>query len=409
MPWYAGQTLFQMLEELEPARQREQAFSFPVQWVARTGDFRGLAGTVAGGRVQVGQSIVALPSGVTGTVKSITTFDGQLPEASAEDAVCIEMEQDLDISRGDVLADAETPLDVADAFSARIIWLNEPELARGRSYIFRQGTVETGAVVFEIAARMDLDSLSEVPAKTLLPNDIGRIKLSLDRSVPFAPYAENRDLGGFLLIDRISGNTLGAGMIDFALRRSSNVQWHDFTLNKEAHALQKQQTPRVLWFTGLSASGKSSLADVAARALYAHGRHTYLLDGDNLRHGLNRDLGFTAGDRAENIRRAGEVARLMLDAGLIVLACFISPYEAEREALRERFLPGEFLEIFVDTPLEECIRRDPKGLYAKALAGEIPNFTGISAPFEPPRHPALRVDGTKPLDDLAEEVLRLLL
>jgi bifunctional enzyme CysN/CysC len=346
------------------------------------------------------------PSGAISTIKRIVSPEGGKRAARAGDAACIELADDLDVGRGEILSEHGKPLEVADQFSARVVWLNQPNLVPGRRYAFRTGTAEGTATVTRLASRLDLDSLTERPAEQLGPNDIGRVKLSLDKPVPFAPYAESRDLGGFLLIDPISGNTLGAGMIEYALRRTHTVHWHEFTLDCNAYAAQKGQKPCLLWFTGLSASGKSTLADLLGRALYARGRHIYILDGDNLRYGLNRDLGFTERDRVENVRRAGEIARLMVDAGLIVLATFISPYREDRRAVRARFSPGRFFEIFVDTPLDICARRDPKGLYKKARAGEISNFTGISAPFEAPEAPEVHLQGEKPAEELLEDLLR---
>ncbi len=406
MPWYTGPTLFEILEGLEPPTRTEQPFRMPVQWVARSTDFRGLSGTIIAGSVAAGSPVLAQPSGVYSRIKAITTFDGSPTTAGAEDAVCLTLEDDLDIGRGEILVSPEAPLETADHFAARIVWLDETELQNGRTYIFRLATAEAQATLTEISSALNLQSMEEIPAKSLKVNDIGMVKLSLDRPLPFAPFKESPDLGGFILVDRISGNTLGAGMIEFALRRSHNIFRHDFTLDKRAYAAQKNQTARTLWFTGLSASGKSSLADLVAKSLFAAGKHVYILDGDNLRQGLNRDLGFAERDRVENIRRASEVARILTDAGLIVLGTFISPYRADRLAIRDRFNPGEFFEIFVDTPLEECIRRDPKGLYKKALAGHIPNFTGISAPFEAPENPDLHLNGTKPLEALLQDVLR---
>lgn len=408
MPWYEGKTVLELLETLEPVKPADRPFCLPVQWVARVPEFRGLTGTVSSGSVRVGQKVALSPSGLTGTVKRIASLEGDRPEAGLDQAVCLQLEEDLDVGRGEWLTDAEHVPEVADQLAGRLVWLNEPPLVPGRDYIFRLGTAEAKATITELSSRLDLNTLQEKPAKELQPNDVGRIKLALDRRLPFVPYAQNHDLGGFLLVDRISGNTVGAGMIEMALRRSHSVFWHEFDLNQRAHAVQKNQKPALLWFTGLSASGKSTIANLSARMLHAQGRHVYILDGDNLRHGLNRDLGFTEADRAENIRRASEVARLMVDAGLIVLAAFISPYRRDRTSIRDRFQPGEFFEIFVDTPLSVCVKRDPKGLYAKALDGQLPNFTGVSAPFEEPVAPDLRLNGELPPEQLAEEILTFL-
>jgi bifunctional enzyme CysN/CysC len=376
-----------------------------VQWVARTRDFRGLCGTIVEGQAKVGQEILVLPGNTRSRIKQIVTFDGPLDNADAESAVCIQLEDDLDAGRGDMLCAANNPPTVSDRLAARMVWLNDPPLVTGRTYLFRQANAEAMATVLELSARVDLNTQQELSAKILHVNDVGRVKLALDRPLPIAPYAGQRDLGGFLLIDRLSRKTLGAGMIDFAMYRGTTVIRHDFTLGKTAFASQKNQRPLALWFTGLSASGKSTIANLVAQKLFALGRHIYILDGDDLRHGLNSDLGFTEPDRAENIRRASEVAKLMVDAGLIVLASFISPYRSDRRAIRDRFAPGEFVEIFMDTPLDLCAQRDVKGLYKRAQAGDIPNFTGVSAPFEAPQNPDLHLDGRKSPEALAEEVL----
>lgn len=405
MPWYDGPVLLDVLETTEPRQGEKQPFRMPVQWVARRHGFRGLSGTIVAGSVKVGDKVALEPSSMSSTVQSIVGQSGECEFAESEDAVCIQLADDIDISRGEMVVDAVNKPEVADQFAARIIWLNEPYLVSGRSFLFRMGTADATATITELSSRLQLNTLTEESAKELHPNDVGRVKLFIDRPLPFAPYSQNRDLGGFLLVDRISGNTVGAGMIDFALRRSQSIFWHESELNQQAHASQKNQKPCALWFTGLSASGKSTVANLAAKILHAKGKHIYILDGDNLRYGLNKDLGFTESDRAENIRRASEVARLMTDAGLVVLAAFISPYREDRVAIRDRFPAGEFVEIFVDTPLEICASRDPKGLYKKAFAGELPNFTGVTAPFEPPQNPDLRLDGTLPPEQLAETVV----
>lgn len=408
MPWYKGPVLLDILEKLESAGTDEGALRLPVQWVASKPPFRGLTGTVASGTVRKGQRIALLPSGRTSTIATVAAPDGDRTEAKRGEAVCVSLADDVDVSRGEMIVDADNQPEVADQFSARMVWLNEPALVEGRTYIFRTATTEARATIAEVSSRVDLHSMDESPSKELHPNDIGRVKFALERRIPFEPYDKNRDLGGFLLVDRVSGNTLGAGMIEHALHRSHAITWHSFELGKEAYAAQKLQKPCVLWFVGLSASGKSTLADLTAKILHTQGRHVYILDGDNLRHGLNSDLGFAEHDRAENIRRASEVARLMVDGGLIVLASFITPYRADRTAIRERFEPGEFIEIFVDTPLEVCAQRDPKGLYKRAMAGDLPNFTGVSAPFEPPAAPELHLDGTRPPEELAEKIVEFI-
>lgn len=405
MDWYAGPVLLDILENLQPETALEMPFRMPVQWVARQSGFRGLAGTVISGRVQAGQEVSILPAGTRSVVQEIITFDGTLQQANAEEAVCIRLADDVDVGRGDMLAAVESPPEVANHLAAHVVWLDESPLVAGRTYLFRLATAQASATVTELSSRLTVETLQTEPVPHLSVNEVGRIKIALDRPLPMAPYKESSDLGGFLLVDRITGKTLGAGMIDFVLRRSHTVYWHDFELNKAAFAAQKQQKPCVLWFTGLSGSGKSTLANLVAKRLHMEGRHVYILDGDNLRCGLNRDLGFTERDRAENIRRASEVAWLMADAGLIVLATFISPFRSDREAIRERFACGEFYEVFMDTPLSVCEARDPKGLYKRARAGELPRFTGISDPFEAPEQPDLHLDGNRPLEELLDDVM----
>lgn len=406
-PWYQGPSLFEALESIKPQLSVIQSFCMPVQWVARTEQVRALCGTVVSGTVAPGQEVVVLPSGVKSRVRGLCTFDGPLERAEAGQAISLHLEDQVDVARGDTLAASDAPPELSDKLAATVVWLNNPPLSPGRTYILRMGTLEALATVLELGARIDPNTQKACAAKELQANEIGRVKLGLNRLVPCIPYAQEREMGSFILIDRMSNKTLGAGMVEFGLHRSHTVTWQHFSLDKAAHAAQKAQNPLLVWFTGLSASGKSTLANLVATRLFAMGRHVYSLDGDNLRHGLNSDLGFTEADRAENIRRASEVAALMLDAGLVVLASFISPYRADRAAIRDRFAPGEFVEVFVDTPLEECMRRDPKGLYAKALAGEIPNFTGISAPFEAPEHPDLHLDGCQSPEALANAVLAL--
>ncbi|MCL2504766.1 MAG: adenylyl-sulfate kinase [Alphaproteobacteria bacterium] len=408
MPWYQGLAVLDILEALDTAPMPQTAFCMPVQGVSRQGTNRWLMGTVLSGTVRVGDKVCLSPSGRTGTIERLADMSGDLATAQTEQAVNIKLAEDVDVGRGEVLFSPDYPLEEADQIAAKIIWLNDPHLALGRSYFFRLGTAEAWATVTELSYKIDLNTLAETPSKELRPNDVGRIKLSLDRKLPMMPYAKSRDLGGFLLIDRISGSTLGAGMVDYVLHRSHSVFPHAFELSKEAFAAQKSQKPCVVWLTGLSASGKSTVANLTAKLLYAKGFHVYTLDGDNLRSGLNRDLGFTEADRVENIRRASEVAKLMADAGLVVLASFISPYRTDRMAIRERFPPGEFFEIFVDTPLEICESRDSKGLYAKARAGVLPHFTGISAPFEQPENPDLHMDGMRAPELLAQELVEFI-
>jgi bifunctional enzyme CysN/CysC len=405
MTWHNGPSILELLETNTPPMVVDQHFCLPVQWVARCPNFRGVTGTVIAGSIEIGQKVVAIPSGLTSTVSRIAALEGDKSRAEREEAICIQLADDIDVGRGEIIVTSGTNIETASQLSARIVWLNGPPMVAGRTYLFRMGTMESRATVTELSFRLNLNTMTEQRAKELCPNDVGRVKIILDRPLPFCPYNENRDLGAFLLVDWVDGNTLGAGLIEHALRRSHSVFWHNFELNQDTQAVQKNQKPCVFWFIGLSASGKSTLAGLTAKRLHGMGRHVYILDGDNLRHGLNCDLGFTEADRVENIRRASEVAKLMADAGLIVLASFITPYRNDRNAIRMRFKPGEFFEIFVDTPLSVCVARDPKGLYARALDGKLPNFTGITAPFEPPNNPDLHLDGESDLNQLTEKII----
>ncbi|HNH36611.1 MAG TPA: adenylyl-sulfate kinase, partial [Rhodocyclaceae bacterium] len=384
-PWYAGGSLLETLETVPLATgDRSRAFRMPVQWVNRPNlDFRGFCGRVAAGTVTVGQQVRILPSGTTTTVREVITPSG---EAAAEegDSITLTLADEVDVSRGDVIAAAGDPPEAADQFEARILWMAEHPLVPGRPYLLKMHCKEATAVVTAIKHRVDVNSGAHLAARTLALNEIAVANISLDRPVVFEPYAANRTLGGFILIDKLNFETVGAGMVDFALRRSSNIHWQALDVNKGARAALKHQKPRCVWFTGLSGAGKSTIANLLEKRLCADGRHTYILDGDNVRHGLNRDLGFTEADRVENIRRVAEVAKLMVDAGLIVLVSFISPFRAERRMARNLFAEGEFLEVFVHAPLEVCERRDTKGLYAKARRGDLKNFTGIDSDYEPP-------------------------
>ncbi len=392
MPWYGGPTLLEHLQTVVLTPEAERPFRMPVQWVNRpNASFRGYAGTLASGRLRPGDRVTAALSGQTSRIARIVTADGDLSEARSGDAVTLVLADEIDVSRGEVLAASDAPVATADQFQAHIIWLSGFPLYHGRGYLFRIGTSQVGGSITRIRHRIDLDTQERLNADTLTLNEVGVVNISLSASVGFEPYAENRHLGGFIVLDRQSNATIGVGMIDFALRRATNIVWQELSVDRHARAAMKGQRPIVVWFTGLSGSGKSTIADLVERKLHAAGRHTMILDGDNVRHGLNRDLGFTEADRVENIRRVGEVAALMAEAGLIVLVSFISPYRAERQMARELLPAGEFLEVFVDTPVEECRRRDPKGLYAKADAGLIRNFTGVDAPFERPESPDLRL------------------
>ena len=407
MPWYAGPSLIEHLETVPVASEAAGPFRMPVQLVVRPDlDFRGFAGVVTGGAVRSGDAVRVLPSGRTTTIARIVTADGDLSEAVAGQSVTLTFADEIDCARGDVIAAADGPPQVADQFQATIVWMAEEAMLPGRGYLLKLASQSVGATVQEPRHAVDVNTLAELSVKTLELNDIGVAEIYTDRPIVFEPYATSRDLGGFILIDRMTNATVAAGMLRFALRRSQNVHWQAIDITREAHAQAMGQQPKVLWFTGLSGSGKSTIANLVEKKLHALGRYSFLLDGDNVRHGLNKDLGFTDADRVENIRRIGEVARLMTDAGLIVLTAFISPFRAERDMVRAMLPAGEFVEVFVDTPLAEAERRDVKGLYAKARAGEIANFTGISSPYEPPEHPDIRVDTTtESPEDAAERIV----
>jgi bifunctional enzyme CysN/CysC len=395
MPWYGGPTLLDWLEDTGADDTGDRPFRMAVQWVNRPSpDFRGLAGMVAAGTVAPGDRVKLLPSGRESRIARVLLGDRDLPRAVAGQSVTLTLADALDAARGDVVAAAGDPPQAADQFEATLVWMAEQPLVPGRSYLLKLGTATVPATVKAPKYRIDVNSGEQLAAKTLALNEIGVAEVATARALVFEPYAESRDLGGFILIDRDSLATVAAGMIHFALRRAQNVHWQALEVSREARASLKGQRPAVLWFTGLSGAGKSTIANLVEKKLLAMGRHSYLLDGDNVRHGLNRDLGFTAADRVENIRRVGEVAKLMADAGLVVITAFISPFRAERRMVREMMAPGDFLEIFVDTPLAEAERRDVKGLYAKARAGKLANFTGIDSPYEPPEAPELRLDTT---------------
>lgn len=410
-PWYAGPPLLEYLETVDvtPATA-DKPFRFPVQWVNRpTSDFRGFAGTVASGTIHPGAPIIAASSGQASIVEEIITFEGQQPSAGAGDAITLVLAHDIDIARGDLLVSPASRPEVLDQFAAHIIWMSDQPLIPGRSYLVRLGTKTAPISVTGIKYKIDVNTHEHLAAPTLSLNDIGFCNLSTGIPLAFDPYEANRKTGSFIIIDRLTNDTLGAGMIAFGLRRGTNITWQTTLIGKAERAAHKRQKPAIVWFTGLSGAGKSTIANIVERRLHAAGHHTMMLDGDNVRHGLNRDLGFTEADRVENIRRAGEVAKLLVDAGLIVLCSFISPYRAERELVRRLVSDGEFIEVFVDTPIEECARRDPKGLYAKAKAGEIKNFTGFDAPYEAPEHPEilLRTVGQQP-EQQADHVIERL-
>ena len=396
-PWYEGPSLMTYLEEVDISnRQGSSQFRMPVQWVNRPNlDFRGYSGRVLGGHVQPGDAIRVLPSGKMSKVARIVTYDGDLERAAQNQAVTLTLADEIDISRGDVIVAAEAPAAVADQFEATIIWMDDAPMLPGRPYLIKLGSSTIGASLGQPKHLVDVNTLEHLPARTMQLNEIGVCALSLDRPTAFDPYDENHDMGSFIIIDRFTNLTVGAGMLHFALRRSQNVHWQAVDLDKNARARLNGHKPAVLWLTGLSGSGKSTIANLLEQRLYARGAHSYLLDGDNVRHGLNKDLGFTAADRVENIRRIGEVAKLMVDAGLIVITAFISPFRAERELARNLVTENEFVEIFIDTPLEVAESRDPKGLYKKAREGELKNFTGIDSPYEAPDQPDLHIKASE--------------
>ena len=410
-PWYAGPCLLEYLENMDVSDVRDEAsFRMPVQWVNRPNrEFRGYCGRIASGRVRVGDRVRIAPGGVETRIKSIVVWQQGIAEAAQGDSVTLCFEDEVDVSRGDVIASALGPVELSDQFEAKVICLSGHHIVPGRPYILRMHTAQAGVTVTAIKHRLDINTGAHLAAKTLELNDLGVVNLSTSSPVPFESYARSRILGSFILIDRMSNETVGAGMIDFALRRASNIHWQGLDVDRAARAMLKHQKPRCLWLTGLSGSGKSTIANLLEKRLFAMGRHTYILDGDNVRHGLNRDLGFTEADRVENIRRVAEVAKLMVDAGLIVIVSFLSPFQSERDFARSLFAPGEFVEIFVDAPLTECERRDTKGLYAKARRGELKHFTGIDSPYEPPESPDIRLDtiGMSP-EDCIRDILAVI-
>jgi len=411
--WYHGPSLLDHLESLDIQSETQNLpFRFPVQWVNRPNlDFRGYAGTIASGSIAAGDDIVVAASGRASRVKRIVTFDGDLASAGAGDAVTITLDDEIDVGRGDILAKPTERPEVADQFAAHLIWMDQDAMVAGRNYVFRIGTqtVASGSIT-TIKYRIDVNTREHLAATTLGLNEIGFCNFATTLPVAFDPYETNRKTGSFVVIDRYTNRTVGAGMIAFALRRATNIAWQPLSIGKRERAGQKNQKPCIVWFTGLSGAGKSTIANIVDQKLFGKSCHTMLLDGDNVRHGLNRDLGFTEADRVENIRRAGEVAKLMVDSGLIVICSFISPYKAERDMVRNLVGEDEFIEVFVDTPIEECVRRDPKGLYSKAKSGKIKNFTGIDAPYEAPAMPEihLRTVGQSP-EQLADAVVAALI
>ena len=417
-PWYKGPSLMEHLEtvEVDNATDVSKPFRMAVQWVNRPNlDFRGFSGMIATGIVRPGDKIRVLPSGKTSTVSRIVTGPspsgaGDLEQAIAGQSVTICFADEIDCSRGDVIAAADDPVQTADQFEASIVWMDETELLPGRPYWMKIGTQLVTATVQHPKYQVNVNTMEHLAAKTLDLNAIGVANLSTDRMIPFEPYTQSRELGGFILIDKMTNATVAAGMLHFSLRRSDNVHWQAMDISRDTHAGLKNQKPAVLWLTGLSGAGKSTIANIVEKKLVRMNRHTFLLDGDNVRHGLNKDLGFTDADRVENIRRVGEVAKLMTDSGLIVITAFISPFRAERDMVRSMMAPGEFVEVHIDTPLEEAEKRDVKGLYKKARAGQLKNFTGIDSPYEPPEDPEIRIDTTAMTpDEAADEIIRRLI
>ena len=408
MPWYRGPTLIEHLEtvELDVNADQTKPFRMPVQWVNRPNlDFRGFSGLIAGGTVRKGDAVKVLPSGRGSTISRISTMDGDLEEAVAGQAVTLCFADEVDCSRGDVIAQADQPPEAADQFEATIVWMADDEMLPGRPYWLKLGTQMVTAQIQAPKYQVNVNTMEHLAAKTLELNAIGVANFSTDRPLVFEPYADSRDLGGFIIIDKFTNATVAAGLIHFALRRSSNIHWQQIDVSREMHAALKNQRPAVLWFTGLSGAGKSTIANLVERQLVRMNRHTFLLDGDNVRHGLNKDLGFADADRVENIRRVGEVAKLMTDAGLIVITAFISPFRAERDMVRGMISAGEFFEIHIDTPLAAAEQRDVKGLYKKARSGLLKNFTGIDSPYEPPRNPEIHIDTTQLTAEQAAELI----
>ena len=407
-PWYKGQTIMQYLENVEISNKNlDKPFRIPVQWVNRpSSDFRGFSGLIASGSIRVGDKVKIIPGGQSSTIETIITGDREVIKASAGESITITLDDQIDVSRGDILVDKKNPCSEADQFQTRILWMHDDPMMPGRQYLFKSNTQSALLTLGKLKHRIDVNTLDNLPAKILEMNEIGICNISLDRQIAFDSYDNNQTMGGFILIDKFSNNTIGMGLIDFALRRSDNIHWQKMDISKESRAQQKLQIPKLIWFTGLSGSGKSSIANILEKKLHSLGKHTITLDGDNIRHGINRDLGFNEADRVENIRRVGEIAKLMLEGGLICIASFISPFESERHMARTLVSENEFIEVFVDTPLHVCEKRDVKGLYAKARSGEIPNFTGISSPFEEPLNPEIRIDTTvTSAEDAANQII----
>lgn len=406
-PWYDGPSIMEYLESVEvTAAAQSRPFRMPVQWVNRPDrEFRGFAGLIGSGVVSPGDKIRVLPSGTESTIERIVTWEGDLELAGAGRSVTLTLSDEIDISRGDIITTAESPCSSADQFQTRILWMDESAMMPGREYLFKSSTQNASMTLGRLKHRIDVNTLDELPGKVLDMNEIGVCNISLSSRIAFDSYQQDPSMGGFIIVDRITNNTVGMGLIDYALRRADNIHWQSMDVTKQSRGEQKGQQPRLVWFTGLSGSGKSSIANILEKKLQSIGHHTITLDGDNVRHGLNRDLGFTKADRVENIRRVGETSKLMVDAGLICIASFISPFEAERLMVRKLVEEGEFVEVFIDTPLEVCEERDVKGLYAKARNGELTNFTGISSPYESPEKPEIRIDTTQVSAEEAADII----
>ncbi|MGN7932734.1 sulfate adenylyltransferase subunit CysN [Sphingopyxis sp. 22461] len=407
-PWFKGPALIEHLENVEigAAANEAKPFRLPVQWVNRPNlDFRGFSGQLASGKIKPGDAVRILPSGKTTTVDRIVTLDGDLDEAVAGQSVTLTLADEVDCSRGDVIAAADAPPEAADQFEATLVWMADEAMIAGRAYWLKLATQSVSATIQQPKYEINVNTLDHLAAKTLELNGIGVVELSTDKPITFEAYGDNRTLGGFILIDKLTNATVAAGMLHFSLRRAQNVHWQATDISRDMRANLKNQRPALLWFTGLSGSGKSTIANLVEKKLHRMNRHSFLLDGDNVRHGLNRDLGFTEADRIENIRRVGEVAKLMSDAGLIVITAFISPFRVEREMVRSMLPEGEFIEVFIDTPLAEAERRDVKGLYKKARAGQLKNFTGIDSPYEAPESPEIRIDTTAMTPEEAADLI----
>jgi bifunctional enzyme CysN/CysC len=409
MPWYTSQSLLEAIQGWEKPIDKTANGMMRIQMIARAENFRGVSGTVRRGSFSKGDEITIFPSNKKATISSIVTFENQIETANTEEAVTLVLEPEVDATRGDVIAQNPDDLAAADRFAAHVVWLNEEDLIHSRSYLMMSGPTTTPAMITKIRHKIDVNTGEHLSTDTLKMNEIGDVEVASDIPIVMRPYLDDREFGNFILVDRLTLKTVGAGMIKHALRRSSNVTHQNYEVNKAQRSAQKNQKAKVVWLTGLSGSGKSTIANALEKRLFAQGMHSYVLDGDNLRMGLSMDLGFTSTDRAENVRRVSEVAKLMVDAGLIVISALVSPFEVDRQRAKSIFEDGEFVEVFVDTPVDVCRARDPKGLYKKSAAGQIPNFTGVGQDYEPPLSPTLIVDGTAPIDEIVEKILRELL